>query len=254
MDLMSLSGEVNLVHSNHRASQPQVCEPTQIGLRHSQAETVRAAGQYHPEIRVTVLKEIPEDLTLARNWNRLVEQMEHPEVFFTYQWALAVGRAFQATLSPLLFLMYRGNELCGGVTLAVDRETGATASFLTEATADYCDVVSTPHARGEVLACLLREASKLGLRRLSLSFLPSDSFTWKELPAVSRAERFHLARRLGAECGLVEFGTKEQREQMRQAVTQRKRLKKLSKRGSIQITHLADLSEIDHCVTQIVRG
>jgi CelD/BcsL family acetyltransferase involved in cellulose biosynthesis len=248
---MSLSGEVNLVHSNHRVSQPQTCEPTQIRLGHSQVESVRAAGQYGPEIRITVLKEIPEDLTLARDWNRLVAQMEHPEVFFTYQWALAVGRAFQATLSPLLFLMYQGNELCGVAALAVDGETGATASFLTEATADYCDVVSTPQTRGEVLACLLREASKLGLRRLCLSYLPSDSFTWKELPAVSRAERFHLARRLGAECGLVEFGTEEQREQVRQAVTHKKRLKKLSKRGPIQITHLVNLGEIDDCLSQI---
>jgi CelD/BcsL family acetyltransferase involved in cellulose biosynthesis len=249
---VSRSGEANFVNSNHRVGQPQVCEPTQIRWGHSQAETVGAAGQYHPEIHVTVLKEIPEDLTLARDWNGLVRQMEHPEVFFTYEWALAVGRAFQATQSPLLFLMYQGDELCGVAALAVDRETGATASFLTEATADYCDVVSTPQARGEVLACLLREASKRGLRHLSLSYLPSDSFTWRALPAVSRAEGFHLARRLGAECGLVEFGSAEQREQMRHAVTHKKRLKKLSKHGSLQITHLVDLGEIEHCLTQIV--
>lgn len=249
---MSVPGEVSWVGRNYRVSESQAREPMQTKFGYPEAEIVRGAGQHHPEMRVTVLKGIPEDLTLARDWNRLVEQMEHPEVFFTYEWALAVGRAFQAPLTPLLFLMYKGNQLCGVVALATDKETGATASFLTAATADYCDIVSAPHARGEVLACLLREVTKLGLRHLSLSHLPSDSFTCKELPAVSRAQRFHLMRRLAAECGLVEFGSEEQREQMRHAVTHKKRLKKLSKRGSIQISHLVNLGEIDCSLSQIV--
>jgi len=212
---------------------------------------MRSEEQCRPEMRVIVLKEIPDDLTLAQDWNRLVQQMEHPEVFFTYQWALAAGRAFRATLTPLLFLMYKADELCGAVALATRKESDATACFLMEGTADYCDIVSAPGARGEVLACLLRAARKLGMSQLSLSHLRSDSVTWKELPAVSRAQRFHLAWRLAAECGLVEFGGEEQRAELQRAVTHKKRLRKLSKLGSFEVRHLVNPDEINRCLAQI---
>lgn len=202
-------------------------------------------------MRVTVLKEIPEDAALARDWNQLVERMEHPEVFFTYQWALAVGRAFRASLTPLLFLMYKDDELCGAVALATKKGSDATACFLMQDTADYCDIVSAPEARGEVLSSLLPAARELGISQLSLSHLRSDSVTWKELPAVSRAQRFHLAWRLAAECGLVEFGGEEQRAEMLRAVTHKKRLRNLSKLGSFQVRHLVKPDEIDRSLAQL---
>lgn len=207
-------------------------------------------------MRVTVLKEIPEDLALARDWNRLVERMEHPEVFFTHQWALAVGRAFQATLTPLLFLMYEANELCGVAALATHEETRASASFLGARTADYCDIVSTPQTRRDVLARLLQEVRKMGMRHLILSNLRSDSFTWKELTTVSRAERLHLAWRVAHEIGLVEFGSEEQRATIIRTVARKKTikasLKELSKRGSIQLTHLVNPEQAGGCLPQFV--
>jgi len=232
-------------------SWPQACEPTQIKLGHPQAETMRGEEGCHPEMRVIVLKEIPDDLTLAQDWNRIVQQMEHPEVFFTYQWALAAGRAFRGVLAPLLFLMYKADELCGVVALATRKESDSTACFLMDGTGDYCDIVSAPGARGEVLAALLQAARKLGLSQLSLSHLRSDSVTWKELPAVSRAQRFHLASRIAAECGLVEFGGEAQRAEMLRAVTHKKRLRKLSKLGSFEVRHLLNPDEISRCLAQI---
>src|SRR5580692_4208192 len=113
-DLRRESAERRELAVGERSSElGTVCEPIQIKLGSPEAETMSGAGQHHGEMRVTVLKEIPEDLTLARDWNRLVKRMEHPEVFFTYEWALAAARAFQATLTPLLFLMYEADELCG---------------------------------------------------------------------------------------------------------------------------------------------
>jgi CelD/BcsL family acetyltransferase involved in cellulose biosynthesis len=208
-------------------------------------------GSERSQMHVTVLKEIPEDSALARDWNRLVERMEHPEVFFTYQWAVAVSRTFHATLTPLLFLMYDGSGLCGVAALATDKKTGATASFLTAHTADYCDIVSTTEARGEVLSSLLQAARNLGVRQLSLSNLRSDSVTWKELPAVSRAQRFHLASRLAAECGLVEFGDEAQRSEMQRAVTHKKRLRNLSKLGALEVRHLVNPDEINRSLAQV---
>ncbi len=207
-------------------------------------------------MRVTVLEEIPEDSALARGWNQLVERMEHPEVFFTYQWALAVSRTFQATLTPLLFLMYDANELCGVATLATHEETRASASFLAASTADYCDIVSTPQTRRDVLACLLQEVRKMGVRHLVLSNLRSDSFTWKELSTVSRAQRLHLAWRPAHEIGLVEFGSEEQRATTIRTVARKKTirasLKELSKRGSIRLTHLVNPEQTGGCLPQFV--
>jgi CelD/BcsL family acetyltransferase involved in cellulose biosynthesis/RimJ/RimL family protein N-acetyltransferase len=207
-------------------------------------------------MRITVLKEIPEDAVLAREWNRLVERMEHPEVFFTYEWALAVSRSFHATLTPLLFLMHNGNGLCGVAALATRKEAAATASFLTARTADYCDIVSAPEIRREVLASLLREAMKLGVRRLALSDMPAESRTWRELPAAARAQHLHLTRRPAHEIALVEFGGDEQRATMISAVGRKKAikqaLKSLAKRGAVQIQHLVDPGESERCLPDIV--
>jgi hypothetical protein len=57
-------------------------------------------------LRTVLHKEIPEDPELRRKWNQLVLQMEHPQVFYTCEWALAVQAAYRASLNPLLFLGY----------------------------------------------------------------------------------------------------------------------------------------------------
>ena len=46
-------------------------------------------------MRLVLHREIPEDNILAGQWNQLVQQMEFPEVFYTYEWSLAVSRAYQ---------------------------------------------------------------------------------------------------------------------------------------------------------------
>ena len=73
------------------------------------------------ELRLVLLKEIPEDASLRRQWNFLVERMEQPQVFYTDEWALAVQRAYHAALRPLLFLAYDEQEALTGVAaLATD--------------------------------------------------------------------------------------------------------------------------------------
>jgi hypothetical protein len=70
-------------------------------------------------VRVTVLKEIPEDPDLSAAWNTLVLAMQNPEVFFTDPWAWAASRGFQKRfqkrLSTLLFLVYHFDQLAGAV-------------------------------------------------------------------------------------------------------------------------------------------
>jgi hypothetical protein len=88
-------------------------------------------------MHVTVLREIPEDPELCAAWNSLVLRMEHPEVFFTYEWALAASRAFRESLHPMLFLMHESDQLAGVAVLAIDRSKPEAAHLLTASTADY---------------------------------------------------------------------------------------------------------------------
>ena len=76
-----------------------------------------------------VREDIPEDSELRRAWNELALRMERPEVFYTYEWAVAVQRAYGGTLKPLLFLAYEGESLVGLVALAQEK-TGSRVAFL----------------------------------------------------------------------------------------------------------------------------
>ena len=64
-------------------------------------------------VRLIVHREIPEDNILAGQWNELVQQWSVPEVFYTYEWALAVSRAYCDSGTPLLMLAYNEDSLVG---------------------------------------------------------------------------------------------------------------------------------------------
>lgn len=207
-------------------------------------------------MQVIVLKEIPEDPDLSEAWNTLVLAMENPEVFFTYQWALAAGRGFQNRLSPLLFLMYDSGQLTGVVALAVDPNAPRAAFFLTSSTADYCDVVSTPATRKAVLLALLQEIKNLGLSDLVLANVPANSATLKELPDVAGSNHFYLTSRTAYSCGVVQLEGVEQRESLLRTLATRSRekraLKKLSTLGAVKVVHLTEPEQIGESLESIV--
>ena len=207
-------------------------------------------------MRVTVLKEIPEDPDLCEAWNTLVLAMDTPEVFLTYQWALAASRGFKEKLSPLLFLMHDSDQLAGVAALAIDPNAPGAAFFLTSSTADYCDIVSTPANRGAVLIALLQEMQSLGLTDLVLANVPSDSPTLKELPAVAASRRFYVASRTSYKCGVVQLGGQEEREVLLRSLAGKSRekraLKKLASLGSVKVIHLTTPEQIGVSLESIV--
>jgi CelD/BcsL family acetyltransferase involved in cellulose biosynthesis len=207
-------------------------------------------------VQVTVLKEIPEDPDLSEAWNSLVLAMDNPEVFFTYQWALAASRGFQNRLSPLLFLMYDSGQLAGVVALAVDPNAPRAAFFLTSSTADYCDIVSTPANRQAVLLALLQEFKNLGLSDLVLANVPANSATLKELPDVAGSNHFYLTSRTAYSCGVVQLEGVEQRESLLRTLATRSRekraLKKLSTLGEVKVIHLTEPEQIGESLESIV--
>jgi CelD/BcsL family acetyltransferase involved in cellulose biosynthesis len=207
-------------------------------------------------VRVTVLKEIPQDPDLSEAWNGLVLAMENPEVFFTYQWALAASRSFQGSLSPLLFLIHDFEQLTGVATLAIDPKAPQAAFFLTASSADYCDIVSAPDNRGAVLFALLEEIQKLGLTDLVFANVPSNSATLKELPGIARSRHFYVSSRTSYDCGIVQLGGEEQRENVLRAVAgkgrERRALKKLETLGSVNVIHITEPEQLGTSVESII--
>ncbi|MGA8764911.1 MAG: GNAT family N-acetyltransferase [Candidatus Sulfotelmatobacter sp.] len=207
-------------------------------------------------MRVTVLKEIPEDPNLCEAWNTLVLTMDNPEVFFTYQWALAASRGFQKHLSPLLFLMHEGEKLAGVAALAINPKAPRTAFFLTSSTADYCDIVSTPDNRKAVLLALLEEIKRLGLSDLVLTNVPSNSPTLEELPGVAESHHFYVASRPAYNCGIIRLDGDDQRETLLRNLAsggrEKRAWKKLTTLGSVKVIHLTEPEQIEVSLESIV--
>jgi CelD/BcsL family acetyltransferase involved in cellulose biosynthesis len=207
-------------------------------------------------VQVTVLKEIPEDPDLSEAWNTLVLAMDNPEVFFTYQWALAASRGFHSRLSPLLFLMYDSGQLAGVVALAVDPNAPRVAFFLTSSTADYCDIVSAPANRKAVLLALLQEFKNLGLSDLVLANVPANSVTLKELPVVAGSNHFYLTSRAAYSCGVVQLDREDQRETVLRTLAthgrEKRALRKLATLGEVKVIHLTEPDQIGVSLESIV--
>jgi len=193
-------------------------------------------------LHVTVLKEVPEDPQLATSWNTLVTRMERPEVFYTYQWALAACRAFRDKLQSSLYLVYEGTELCGIVALASLFSLPSTAFFLTASTADYCDVISAPFMRQSVLSAVFEELRRQKIQAVTLANLPQSSETLSPLRAIAAASHFYLHERPAYECGQILLGNETDRQTLLQAIRRKDRekrgLKRMAQMGKVLLSNV----------------
>src|ERR1041385_6909957 len=113
---------------------------------------------------------IPEDKAFAEQWNALVQTMESPQVFYTWEWARAVAAAYPER-KPRLFAGYSGGLLTGVVALAIERDHDRTF-FLTATTADYCDFISAPNERATFVQAAIAHLRKLRTSKLELASIP----------------------------------------------------------------------------------
>lgn len=183
---------------------------------------------------------------MAAQWNELVRQMEYPEVFYTYEWSLAVSRAYRDSIRPLLLMAYEQDSLVGVAALATDK-TSAQTFFLAGATADYCDFVSSTKLRQELVDCFLAELQKLGASTLVLANLPSDSATARTLAPLADFRSYNLLSQPAFQCAQVSLRTMEQRALVRRSVRQkreRRYLKALAAKVPIAVDHLRSWDQI----------
>jgi len=197
-------------------------------------------------LRLVLHRKIPDDDTLAHQWNELVWQMEGPEVFYTYEWALAVSRAYRDSITPLLMLAYEQDSLVGVAALATDKAQHETF-FLAGTTADYCDFVSSRDLRQELVSRVLAELRVLGAPMLVMANLPADSATAPSLRLSADLRGYNLFSRPAFQCDQVLLRTIEQRQLVRHSVRhkrERRYLKALAANVPVVVDHLRSWDEI----------
>jgi CelD/BcsL family acetyltransferase involved in cellulose biosynthesis len=174
-------------------------------------------------VRLVQLSEIPEDGNLRQQWNELVQRVDQPQVFYTYEWSLAVQRAYHAALRPLLLLAYEGESLRGIASLAVDVE-GRRVSFLCATTGDYCDFISLPEHKSAFVGEVLAELKERGLGQVTLTNLPADSDTVAAIRRASMSNGYFCFARTAYMCAQVSLSQLERRPGEDKPVLPRKKM------------------------------
>jgi CelD/BcsL family acetyltransferase involved in cellulose biosynthesis len=195
-------------------------------------------------VRIVLHRSIPEDEILRCQWNALVQQMERPEVFYTYEWAQAVHRAYAAEMVPWLLLAYEEDRLVGLVALALTHSQEAV--FLAGTTADYCDFICHSPLRPEFLAAVFAELRAQDVKRLRLANLPADSSTAGALENSARNSGYSVFSRSAYSCAQVALDVPLNRKAVKESVQRRMRRysKTLGKRGPVTVHHSTSFSEI----------
>ena len=188
-----------------------------------------------------MLHRIPEDDVLRRQWNALLERSGDPQVFYTYEWALAVQRAYEESLRPLVFLGYDGQGALCGVAAFSSSATGE-ASFLCATTGDYCDCLSAPEGRPAFVAAIFSELKKENIRNLTLTNLPADSPTVPAIRQQARRSGYHHFQRVAYVCTqfLLRSAERGKNGEVRIGHTKmiRRSLKTMSTEGPIRLDHM----------------
>jgi CelD/BcsL family acetyltransferase involved in cellulose biosynthesis len=196
-----------------------------------------------------VLEEIPEDPDLRRAWNELALRMEPPEVFYTYEWAIAVQRAYREYLAPLVFLAYENEALVGLVAFARQKTRMREIAFLTANTADYCDFLSAPGRRQEFAEAVLSELKNRKIEKIVLANLPADSSSVAAISHAASKLQYYRHLRSAYLCSRVVLGSGEQRASLKLSTGAKKRLRRnlraLEKQGPLCVRHDQDWEQIE---------
>jgi CelD/BcsL family acetyltransferase involved in cellulose biosynthesis len=180
-------------------------------------------------LRLAVLREIPDDASLRQQWNALVARTDQPQVFYTWEWAFAVQRAYASSLPPLLFLAYDEERSLRGIAALATDANAKQGSFLSATTGDYCDFHSSPEDKPAFVSQVLAELQRQGINDLVLTNLPADSDTVNALRRASAENRYHCFSRTAYECAQILFSRLERGEDGRPLAPGKSRIRRFAK-------------------------
>ncbi len=197
-------------------------------------------------------------MELRRQWNALVLRAEQPQVFYTYEWALAVYRSYQGTLRPLLFLAYDEQEsLCGVAALATD-VSGRRASFLCATTGDYCDFLGADEHREKFVDSVLAELRKQNVSEMALANLPADSATAVAIRKVGASHGYHSFARTGYICAQVLLGALERRGDAKPVLPRKKMLRRflnaMGRETPVRLDHARSWDAIQPVLPEFIQA
>jgi len=209
-------------------------------------------------VRLTLLKEIPENADLRQQWNALVLRMDQPQVFYTYEWALAVYRAYRATLLPLLFLAHDDRDVLVGVAALATDPAGQHVSFLCATTGDYCDFLSVPEERGAFVELVLAELRKQKIDEVVLANLPADSPTASVLSDAATGQKYHCFARTGYVCAQVLLSALERRGGAKPVLPRKKMLRRflnaMGRQAPVRLDHAQSCAAIHAILPQFMQA
>src|SRR6266550_2212584 len=205
------------------------------------------------DLRISVHQEIPADPAFNLAWNALVERMESPEVFYTFEWISAVNRAYRNALPPWFFLAWQDQDLVGAVALTVDTERRI-ARFLAGTTSDYCDFLSHCDLREELVGRVLEGLQQAGVETMVFANVPADSPTSNAIQKASRRHGLHVFVRPAYQCARVELGPMEERQQAKLILDRKKmfrrKLHALERIGQVRLDQLRTFDQIKSVLNQ----
>ena len=170
-----------------------------------------------------------------------MEGVDQPQIFFTYEWSLAVQRAYRDALRPLVFLAYEQDTISGLVALATDVNRKR-ASFLCATTGDYCDFLSSHDYKLTFVAAVLAELRNLGIKDVTLANLPRDSDTLTAILTLSKQNGFHRFARTAYICAQVSLDKIERTPpnntlQLPRRTMLRRHLRAMEREGPVRLGH-----------------
>ena len=208
-------------------------------------------------MRIVLHRGVPDDPELHRQWNSLVLQMERQEVFYTYEWALAIQTGFRATLKPFLLLGYDVDALVGVAPLAADSDE-ENVGFLAATTGDYCDFLSAPQRRAEFVAAVFADLHQRNISSLVLANLPEDSATLAAVRSAAKKYGFHVHARLAYLCPQIELDSAAKREELKTTVMGKRQfrrcMKALEREGPVTISYLRSRAPIESALPEFVEA
>jgi CelD/BcsL family acetyltransferase involved in cellulose biosynthesis len=210
------------------------------------------------KLRLVLLREIPENTDLRRQWNDLVERVDRPQVFYTYEWSLAVQRAYFATLHPLVFLAYDERESLIGVAALSTVPEGGYASFLCATTGDYCDFLSLPEHKSSFVTAVLAELRKQGIRDLTLTNLPADSGTLGAMRQAAPLQQYRCFARTAYVCAQVSLGDLERRDEGKPVLPRKKMLRRflnaMGREAPVRLDHVREWNAIEPVLPEFMQA
>lgn len=186
-----------------------------------------------------LLRELPSDLKFREEWNSLVESMESPQVFYTWEWAQAMCLAY-GNQGLLLLTAHRAKNLVGVVALT--RNRAGEVSFITATTADYCDFISAPQDRKEFVHLAIAKLRDEGVEAFQFANLSDTSFSVAAINAAMPCTGYRFYSRPAYRCARIRFSSQVDRLEADKAARRRKSKSPQSLR-SAEVLHMVNWGE-----------